>query len=72
MTSPRGTAKGKLISVGSRTVNTGIDSSRFDGWRWNRVQVFFVLCMIVRDVTKKVHSRRMLVRLVISNPMPYH
>ena len=32
----------------------------------------FVLCMIVRDVRRKVHSVRMLVRLVISNPMPYH
>jgi len=72
MMSPRGTARGKLISVGSRIVNTGTDSSRFDGWRWNKVHVSFVLCMIVRDVTKKVHSMRMFVRLVISNPMPYH
>ncbi len=32
----------------------------------------FVLCMIVRDVRKKVHSMRMFVRLVTSNPMPYH
>jgi len=31
MTSSGGTYRGKLSSVGSRTVKTGIDSSRFDG-----------------------------------------
>ncbi len=30
MMSSRGTARGKLRSVGSRTVKIGIDSSRFD------------------------------------------
>jgi len=72
MISSRGTDKGKLSNVGSRTVKIGMDSSRFDGWCWNSVHASFVLSMIVRDVRKKVHSRRMLARLVILIPIPYH
>ena len=72
MMSSRGTDRGKLSSVGSRTVKIGIDRSRFDGWCWNSFHVSCVLCIIIRDVRKKVHSMRMFVRLIISNPIPYH
>jgi len=71
MMSSGGTGRGKLSSVGSRIVKTGMDSSRFDGWGWNSFHVSFVLCMIARDVRKKLHSMRLFVRLAVSNPIPY-
>ena len=71
-TSSKGTDKGKLSSVGSRTVKIGIDRSKFDGCFWNSVHASFVLSIIVMDVRKKVHSMKMPVRLVIPIPMPYH
>ena len=63
MTSSNGTDKGKLKKVGRRTVKTGMDSSRFDWWGWNRVQASFVLSMMVRQVRKRIHSKETLVRL---------
>jgi len=72
MTSSKGTDKGKLSSVGSRTVKTGIDNSKFDECFWNRTHASFVLNMNMRDARKKVNSTRILVKLVISIPMPYH
>jgi len=63
MMSAYGTDKGKWKKVGRRTVKTGMDRSRFDGWGWNRVQASFVLSMIVRQVRKRIHSRETLVRL---------
>lgn len=57
---------GKLRSVGRRTVKVGMDRSRFDGWGWRSVCASFVLSRIVKAVRKRIHSRRMLVRLVIS------
>jgi len=72
MMSSMGAYKGKLSSVGSRTVMIGMNNSRFDGCCWNSVHESFALNMIVRDARKNVHSTRMLVRLVILIPTPYH
>ena len=71
MISSKGTYKGKLKNEGSRIVRTGIDSSRFDGWCWNRIHASFVLSIIVRNVRKKINSKEMFVRLVILIPPPY-
>ena len=71
MISSNGTDKGKPKNVGSRTVKTGMDRSRFDERCWNRTHASFALSMIVRDERKKVHSMRMFVKLAISNPIPY-
>jgi len=71
MISPNGTDSGKLSTVGIITVKIGIDSNRFEGCCWNSVHASFVLSIIVRDVRKKVHSIRTLVRLVILIPIPY-
>jgi len=67
-----GTDKGKWKKVGRRTVKTGMDRSRFDGWGWNRFQASFVLSMIVRQVRKRIHSKETLVRLFMQTPAPYH
>ena len=51
-----------------------MDRSRFDGWCWNSSRASFVLSMIVMEVRKRVHSMRMLVKLVIGMawvPRPY-
>jgi len=69
--SVKGTDKGKLKNVGRRTVRTGVDSSRFDGWCWNRIHISFVLSMMVREIRKKPHSKEMLARLIILIPAPY-
>jgi len=66
-----GTCKGKLRSVGRRTVRTGMARIMFDGCCWNRSQASLVLNNIAVEVRKRVHSIRMLVRLVISMPRPY-
>ena len=66
MISAGGTYSRKLRTVGSRTVRVGMDRSRFDRWGWKSVHASLVLSRIVKAVRKKVHSRRMLVRLVIS------
>ena len=66
MISAGGTYRGKLRSVGRRTVKVGMDRSRFDGWGWKSVDTPFVFCMIKKDVRKRIHSTVMLVRLVIS------
>jgi len=69
--SPKGTDRGKLKNVGRRTVRTGMDSSRFDGWCWKRIHISFVLSMMAKKARKKVHSMRMLVRLVMVIPTAY-
>jgi len=71
MTISRGTCKGKLRSVGRRTVRTGMTRIMFDGCCWNSSHASFVLNNIAVEVRKRVHSMRMLVRLVISMPSPY-
>ncbi len=43
MMSSGGTDRGKLSRVGSRTVKTGMDNSRFDGWGWNSFHASLVL-----------------------------
>lgn len=70
MISAEGTYWGKLRIVGRRTVQVGIDRSRFDGCGWRSVCVSFVLIRIVRAVRKRIHSMVMLVRLVISIVSP--
>lgn len=65
MISAGGTYWGKLRIVGKRTVKVGMDRSRFDGWGRKSVDDSFVLCMIKKDVRKRIHSMVMLVRLVI-------
>ena len=71
ITSPKGTDRGNLKNVGRRTVRTGMDSSRFDGWCWNRIHISFVLNMMVREIRKKIHSKEMLVGLIILILAPY-
>jgi len=62
---------GKLRSVGKRTVRTGMARIMFDGCCWNSSHASFVLSSVAVEVRKRVHSMRMLVRLVISMPNPY-
>ena len=62
---------GKLRNVGRRTVRTGMDNVRFDVLRWNSNCASFVFNMIVMEVRKRIHSRKMLVRLVTLIPKPY-
>lgn len=64
------TYMGKLRSVGRRTVRTGMARIMFDGCCWNSSHASFVLNNIAVDVRKRIHSMRMLVRLVISMPKP--
>jgi len=71
MTSSEGTYKGKLRSVGRRTVRTGTAKIIFDDCCWNSDHASFVLNNIVVEIRKRAHSMRMLVRLVISIPEPY-
>ena len=71
MTSSKETYKGKLRSVGRRTVRTGTARIMFDECFWNSDRASFVLNSIIMEVRKRVHSMRMLVRLVISMPNPY-
>lgn len=71
MTSSIGTGRGKWKNWGSRTVRTGMDRSRFDGWCWNRIHASFVLSMIERKVRKEIHSNRIIVRFVMLIPVPY-
>ena len=71
MISSNETYRGKLRSVGRRTVRTGTARIMFDGCRWNRSHASFVLNNIAVDVRKRAHSTRMLVILVISMPRPY-
>ena len=71
MMSSSGTDRGKLNNVGSITAKIGTDRNRLDGWCWNSVHASLALSMIVRDARKRIHSMRMLVRLVILIPMPY-
>lgn len=70
MTSVNGTWRGKLREVGRRTVKTGMDSVRLEGWGWSRVHASLVLSIMVKQVRKKIHSRRMLMRLVTSIVRP--
>jgi len=63
---------GKLSSAGNRTVKIGIDRSKFDECCWNSVNASFVLTIIVMDVRKRVHSIKMLIRLVVLIPILYH
>ena len=65
------TYKGKLRSVGKRTVRTGMVRIVFDGCCRNSSQASFVLNSIAVEVRKRAHSIRMLVRLVSSMPKPY-
>ena len=65
------TYRGKLRSVGRRTVRTGMARIMFDGCFWISSHASFVLNSIPVDVRKRAHSMRMLVRLVISMPRPY-
>ena len=53
------------------TVKTGIDRIRFDEWCLNSDNASFVLNMIVMEMTKRIHSRVMLVRLSIPMSKPY-
>jgi len=71
MMSSEGTDIGNLSSVGSRTVKTGIERSRLDGWCWNSLHASLALSMVAMDVRNKAHSMMMLARLVISIPTPY-
>ena len=71
MISSNETYRGKLRSVGRRTVRTGMAKIMFDGCCWNRNQASLVLNSIAVDVRKRAHSMRMLVILVISMPRPY-
>ena len=64
------TCRGKLRSVGRRTVKVGMDRSRFDGWGWNRVCMSFALKRIVSEVRRRIHSVRMFAVLVIPIPIP--
>ena len=65
------TYRGKLRSVGRRTVRTGMARSMFDGCCRSSSHASLVLNSIAVDARKRPHSIRMLVRLVISMPRPY-
>ena len=65
MISAGGTYSGKLRSVGRRTVKIGMDKSRFEECGWKSFHASLVLSRIVKAVRKRIHSRRILVRLVI-------
>ena len=65
------TYRGKLRSVGRRTVRTGTARIMFDGCCRSSSHASFVLKSIAVEIRKAVHSMRMLVRLVISRPRPY-
>lgn len=64
MTRGRGTWRGKLKKVGRRAVRTGMESVRLEKWGWSRIFTSLVLSMVVKQARKRVHSRRMLTRLV--------
>jgi len=65
------TYEGKRMDAGKRTVRTGIVRIMFDGCCRSSSQASFVLNSIAVDIMKRVHSMRMLVRLIISMPRPY-
>ena len=65
------TCRGKLRNAGRRAVRTGTARIMFDECFWNSDRASFVLNSIAVEVRKRVHSMKMLVRLVISMPNPY-
>jgi hypothetical protein len=52
------------MTVGKRTVRTGSNKIRFDGWCLSINNTSF-LNMMVKEVKKRAHSRATLVRFVI-------
>jgi hypothetical protein len=66
-----GTNRGKLMTVGKRTVNTGIVRIKFDVWCLNSDNTSFVLNITTIEMRKKNHSTIMLVKLVTSMFKPY-
>jgi len=69
--SSRGTDMGNLSSVGSRTVKTGMDRSRLDGWCSSSVNTSLALSMAVMDMRNRLHSMMMPVKPVIFIPARY-
>ncbi len=51
--------------MGKRTVKTGINKIRFDGWGLSIGNTSFVLNMMVIDVKNRAHSRAIFVILAI-------
>ena len=67
----KGTYNGKVMIEGKRTVMRGTDKIRLDGLRLNNNNMSFALNMIIIDITKRIHSRAILVTLSTLMPRPY-
>ena len=70
MINARRTDMGKLMSMGRRTVNIATDNVRLEECGWKSIHASLVLSRTVKEMRKKIHSRRMLVRLVTSIARP--
>ena len=58
------------MTVGRRTVNTGMDRNRLDGYCWNSNDKSFILYMNIMEIRKSAHSRVMFVKLDIAMLRP--